>query len=194
MDDTTALVASLLVSLRPLRPQLLGSVRLRPTPRPSWPRCISTFGKYSPSLSAPNVSADPTVLVVSLLVSPRSIQPSLLGSLRRRPTPRPSWPHCLLAFGPYGSSSLATSPPDVPSVALTAPQPRLRLTPGPSKSRCLSGLGVYGPSLSAPAASADPTALVVSLLVSLWSIQPSLRGSIRHRRFHLLGNVWPDCS
>lgn len=43
LANPTALVAALLVSLRPLRSQLLGRLRLRPTPRSLWPLLASLW-------------------------------------------------------------------------------------------------------------------------------------------------------
>lgn len=84
--NSTALVASLLDTLRPIRPwinlnsgfgrphdprgfaafepsaytvYLYLSLRLRPTPRPSWLRCLSAFGIYGLPAPQPSAMADP---------------------------------------------------------------------------------------------------------------------------------------
>ena len=137
--DSTAIVASLPVSLWPKRPELLGS---------------RSFGKTH----GPRALAACQPLAYTTLAYR---QPQL------RPTPRLSGPHCLSLLGLQGPSRSAASAWAIllghrglaathtsAYSALPARQPRLRLTPRPSCPRCLSAFGLYIPSYTASSVSA----------------------------------------
>ena len=78
--DPMAIVASLLVSLRPIRPSCTAAFGFDLILRPSWPRSLSAFGFFCSSCSAPSAKANPTAVVASLLVSLRLLWLQLPGS------------------------------------------------------------------------------------------------------------------
>ena len=149
--DPTALVASLLVSLRPIRPSSTASFGFS---RPYCPR----------ALVACQTSAHTT---------------SACRQARLSPTPWPSWPHKCSAFVVYGtrcSTALAWVEPMAPVGSLL-----VRFGFGRTYGHC--GLAAYpfglnGPNFIKHLASADPTALVASLLVILRPIGPQILGNL----------------
>jgi len=207
----TALVSRLLVSHRPIRPQLHRSLGFGMILRPSWPRSWSAFDLYGSCCSSASASADPTAFVPTLLVSPRPTRPSLLVSLRLiRPQLLGS-----LGFGRlHGPRDLAACQPSA-YTALASPKPRLRhystdtvalllvrlrpirsklhrslglnLILRPSWPRCLSAVGPHDHSFSTASALADPTALVPSLLIDIRPVRPQLHRSLD---FGLI--IWPS--
>ena len=140
------------------------------------PHCLSALGLHGPSCSAVLALADPMAIVPLLLVSLRPTGPLLLGTV---------------GFGrPHGPRALATHRLSA-YTAPSAPQHRHGMILRPSWPLCLYPFGLYCPRFSAPSASADPTALLPSLFVSLRPLRPQL---LRNLVFGMiLRPLWARC-
>lgn len=115
------------------------------------------FGLYGVAAPQSLASTDPKAKVASLFATLRSIQSRCIAAFS---CSRPCGPRGLAHHEPYAFR------------AKLHRSIRLRPTPRLSWSRWLLALGFYGPGSTKASASADPTALVVSLVVSLRSLRP----------------------
>lgn len=85
--------------------------RIRLTPRPSWPCCLSSFGLYSLAATKRSASAHSTVVLAPAICHPSANTAQLQRSVRFWSPTLPSWPRSLSAFGLY---TLATLRPWAP--------------------------------------------------------------------------------
>lgn len=153
--DPTTLVVSIIVDSRPPRPQLVGSLRLRP-------RCMLVFGFYGPSWSA---------LVGYGLAA---CYPSLIGSKRLGPTPQPSSPPAYIALAaPKSFASVdprISSPIGLSEFGLYSP----KCSAASPSADPMAQTAIPIPSSSALA---NPTALVAFMLVRRRILRPRFLGS-----------------